>query len=194
MKDGRLLRVKRGVYALPETTKHSFTVEISEELKQLNESLKTPFPFAKYCIWSSDVFMPLMHHIPNLNYIYVDVECDASESIFNFLKNNQINRVFFRPDKETFNRYIAGTKAIIVRQLISEAPLQVIESLYVPTLEKILVDIVCSMEFGFLQGAEMSYFYKNAMERYSINRSKLIRYASRRGRRQEVEQLYNEAL
>ena len=194
VKDGRLLRVKRGVYAFPETARRSFTFTVSDDLKQLNESLKTQFPFAKCCIWNSDVFLPFMHHIPYLNYIYVDVENDAIESVFDFLKNNQSNRVFFRPDKETFTRYIAGSEAIIVRQLVSESPLQVIENLCVPTLEKILVDIVGDVEFEFLQGVEMKYFYQNAMEQREISRSKLFRYASRRGRRQEVEQLYNETL
>jgi predicted transcriptional regulator of viral defense system len=194
VKAGRLLRLERGVYAFPETAKRSFTFTVSDELKQLNENLKTQFPFAKYCIWNSDVFLPFMHHIPNLNYIYVDVESDATESAFNHLKNNQLRRVYFRPDKETFNRYIAGTEAIIVRQLVSESPLQVIENFNVPTLEKILVDIVGDVEFEFLQDVESVYFYENVMEQHELNRSKLFRYASRRGRRQEVEQLYNEAL
>ena len=120
------MRLERGVYAFHEMQKRRFTFAVSAELRQLNETLKAQFPFAKYCIWSSDVFLPYMHHIPNIKYIYVDIESDATESVFNCLKTNQFKRVFFRPDKEAFDRYIAGTEAIIVRHLVSESPLQMI--------------------------------------------------------------------
>lgn len=189
LKNNRLERVKQGFYRLPVSL---FTV--SGEIKQLNEMLKSQFPFADFCLWSSNVLMPFMHHIPNLNFIYVDVENDVAESAFNFLKNNQVKLIFFRPNKEEFNRYIAATEAIIVRGLISESPLQTVENVLVPTLEKVLVDIAGDVEFDFLQGAEIAYFYRNVLERNEINKRKLLRYASRRGRREEVEQLYSNAL
>jgi predicted transcriptional regulator of viral defense system len=189
LKSNRLKRVKQGIYRLPVSL-----FAVSEEIKQLNETLKNQFPFADFCLWSSDVLMPFMHHIPNLNFIYIDVENDVAESAFNFLKSNQKKSIFFRPSREEFNRYIAGTETIIVRGLVSESPLQTVENVSVPTLEKVLVDIAGDVEFDFLQGAEITYFYRNVMERNKINKRKLLRYASRRGRREEVEQLYNNAL
>ncbi|MCL2510517.1 MAG: type IV toxin-antitoxin system AbiEi family antitoxin domain-containing protein [Bacteroidales bacterium] len=189
LKANRLERIKQGVYRLPISL-----FAVSEEIKQLNKILKSQFPFADFCLWSSDVLMPFMHHIPNLNFIYVDVENDVAESVFNFLKSNHTKQIFIRPNKEEFNRYITGTEAIIVRGLISESPLQTVENVFVPTLEKVLVDIAGDVEFDFLQGAEITYFYRNIMERHEINKKKLLRYASRRGRRAEVEQLYDNAL
>jgi len=189
LKSNRLERLTQGVYRLPVSL-----FAVSDEIKQLNEILKNQFPFADFCLWSSDVLMPFMHHIPNLNFIYVDVENDVAESAFNFLKSNQTKSIFFRPSKEEFYRYITGKEAIIVRGLISESPLQTVENVLVPTLEKVLVDIAGDMEFDFLQGAEITYFYRNVLERHEINKRKLLRYASRRGRREEVEQLYDNAL
>jgi predicted transcriptional regulator of viral defense system len=188
-KNNRLERARQGVYRLPVSL-----FAVSDEIKQLNELLKTHFPFADFCLWSSNVLMPFMHHIPNLNFIYVDVENDVAESAFNFLKDNQTKSIFFRPNKEEFNRYITGTKAIIIRQLVSESPLQTIENVLVPTLEKVLVDIAGDVEFDFMQGAEITYFYRNVLDRNEINKKKLLRYASRRGRKEKVEQLYNNAL
>jgi len=189
LKSNRLERLTQGVYRLPVSL-----FAVSDEIKQLNEVLKNQFPFADFCLWSSDVLMPFMHHIPNLNFIYIDVENDVAESAFNFLKSNQTKSIFFRPSKEEFYRYITGKEAIIVRGLISESPLQTVENVLVPTLEKVLVDIAGDMEFDFLQGAEITYFYRNVLERHEINKRKLLRYASRRGRREEVEQLYDNAL
>jgi len=189
LKSNRLERVKQTIYRLPVSL-----FAISEEIKQLNEILKNQFPFADFCLWSSNVLMPFMHHIPNLNFIYVDVENDVAESAFNFLKSNQKKSIFFRPNKEEFNRYIVGTEAIIVRGLVSESPLQTVQNIQTPTLEKVLVDIADDVEFDFMQGAEITYFYRNVMERNEINKRKLLRYASRRGRKEKVEQLYNNAL
>lgn len=189
LKSNRLERIGRGIYSLPAPL-----FVVSKEIKQLDEMLKNRFPFADYCLWNTDVLLPFMHHIPNLNFIYIDIEVDATESAFNFLKNNQTKSIFFRPSKKEFERYITGSEAIIVRQLVSESPLQKVENISVPMLEKVLVDIVCDAEFDFLQGAEITYFYRNVMECREINKRKLLRYASRRGRREEVEQLYNSVL
>lgn len=189
VKNNRLERVKQGIYRLP-----ILSFPVSNELKQLNELLKTQFPFVNFCLWNSDVLLPFMHHIPNLNFIYVDVENNVIESVFNLLNENQEKRIFLRPAIEEFNRYIAGTEAIIIRQLVSESPLQKVENVPVPTFEKIMVDLAGDVEFDFLQGAEITYFYRNMLEHQKINRNKLLRYASRRGRREKVEQLYNNAL
>ena len=188
IKTKRLIRQKQNLYCLPAP---QFT--ISEEIKQLNEMLKKQFPFADFCLWSSEVLMPFMHHIPDINYIYADAENDVMESMFNFLKDNQTKPTFFRPSKKEFERYVIKTEAIIIRCLITESPLQTVENVLVPTFEKILVDIAGDVEFDFLQGAEITYFYRNVLERNDINKRKLLRYASRRGRREEVEKLFNNA-
>jgi glycosyltransferase involved in cell wall biosynthesis len=116
------------------------------------------------------------------------------ESVFNFLKGKHRKFVFFRPDKEEYQRYVAGSSAIIIRILVSEAPLQNVGNILIPTIEKMLVDIAGDVEFDFLQGAEISYFYRNVLDRHKINKRKLIRYATRRGRSEQVKQLYNNAL
>ena len=185
----RLERVKQGIYRLPLSL---FTP--TEEIKQLNDLLKNQFAYANFCFWSSDVLMPFMHHIPNMNFTYIDVENDVAASVFNYLKSQITETIYFRPRKEDFERYLTGTKAIIIRNLISESPLQMFGHVQTPTFEKMLVDVAGDVEFDFMQGAEISFFYKNVLDRNNINKSKLVRYASRRGRREEVEQLYKENL
>ncbi len=189
-----LVRLERGVYCMPATSQRNFIPFNSDEIRQLNLQLKEQFPFANYCVWSSKTLTSYMHHIPNLNYIYIDVERDVTESVFNYLKDNSNIRVFICPDSENFNRYINGSESIIVRTLISEAPLHMLEGFKIPTIEKILVDIVGDVEFEFIQGAEISDFYKNIIGQHSINNRKLMRYASRRGRRQQVDNLINNVL
>ncbi|OIP82237.1 MAG: hypothetical protein AUK44_08240 [Porphyromonadaceae bacterium CG2_30_38_12] len=189
LKSNELTRIEHGVYALPATSQKKFIAFISDEIKQLNLQLKTQFPYANFCVWSSKTIVPYMHHSPNHNYIYIDVERDVTESVFNYLNSNSSIRVFLYTDQDDFSRYINGNESIIVRALISEAPLQVLEGFNTPTLEKILVDVVGDVEFDFLQGTEITYFYSNVIERHNLNTNKLLRYATRRGRKEEVEEL-----
>ena len=49
--------------------------------------------------------------------------------------------------------------------------------------------MVGDVDFEFMQGAELSRFYQNVLEKCMVNQKKLLRYASRRNRKKEVEQL-----
>ena len=191
LKAGQLTRIERGVYKLAKDTGESFSVVCSEEMRQINRQIKKQFPFVNFCLWHASALMPYMHHIPNLNLLFVDVEREVAESIFNLLNTSNKKRVFLLPSSTDFERYISTNEAIIIRPLVSESPLQLLEGINTPTIEKVLVDIVGDVEFSFLQDSEISYVYTTVFERHNINKNKLLRYATRRGRREEVEQLIN---
>lgn len=191
LKSGQLIRLERGIYTLPDKVKKDFSIVCSEEIKNINQQIKIRFPFADYCIWSGSALMSYMHHIPFLNFVIVNVEREVAESVFNLLNSNSTHRVYLMPSLTDFERYINTNQTIIIRPLISESPLQLVEGINTPTIEKILVDIVGDVEFYFLQGSEINYVYATIFERHSINKKKLLRYATRRGRKEEVEQLLN---
>ena len=191
LKSGQLVRVERGVYKLPDNARKDFSVVCSEDMRRLNQQIKIQFPFVDYCLWSASTLIPYMHHIPNLSLLFVDVEREVAESVFNLLNTNSNKRVFLLPSLTDFERYITTYDAIIIRPLISESPIQLVEGINTPTIEKVLVDIVGDVEFSFLQGSEINYVYTTIFERHNVNKNKLLRYATRRGRKEEVEQLIN---
>ena len=191
LKSGQLVRVERGVYKLPDDARKDFSVVCSEEMRQINQQIKKQFPFVDYCLWPVSTLMPYMHHIPNLNLLFVDVEREVAESVFNLLNAENNKRVFLLPSLTDFERYINTNNAIIIRPLVSESPLQLVEGINTPAIEKMLVDIVGDIEFSFLQGSEINYVYTTIFERHNVNKNKLLRYATRRGRKEEVEQLIN---
>jgi hypothetical protein len=189
LKSGQLIRFERGVYKLPDDARKDFSVVCSEEMRKINQQIKTQFPFVDYCLWPGSALMPYMHHIPNLKLMFVDVEREVAESVFNLLNSDSNKRVFLMPSLTDFERYISANEAIVIRPLISESPLQLVEGINTPTIEKILVDIVGDIEFSFLQGSEIDHVYTTIFERHSVNKNRLLRYATRRGRKEEVEQL-----
>ena len=84
-----------------------------------------------------------MIHQPDRFLLLVDVEAVATESVFYFLKDEKYKNVFLNPDENTLERYINEEReSIIVKPLITKAPLEKEEKIATPSLEKILVDIL----------------------------------------------------
>ena len=97
--------------------------------------------------------------------------------------------ILLNPSKEDCERYLNMDNAVIVRPLIAEAPITAFQGINIPTIEKILVDIVADKEFEYANGAEMYHIYKNVFEAVDVNQKKMLRYASRRNKKQIIIQI-----
>lgn len=188
----KIIRVSYGKYKLNEDLKYEFFYEPSELMLSLNRHIKENFPFIDYCMWQPSIFVSMMLHIPAVRTTLVDVEREAMESVFMSLQNiESAIPVFFKPNQEDADRYITNRDMIIVRPLVKEAPIDIIDGCPVPTLEKMLVDAVSDKELQHLQGNELYTIYSNAFSGYEIKMPRLLRYAARRNRKQKVEQIIN---
>lgn len=109
------------------------------------------------------------------------------ETIFHFIQK-QGHVAYLNPDKEFVYNYISMTDdAFIIKPLISESPLIDFKGVKTPTLEKILVDILCDSDMDYLHGNEWYRIFDNANSMYAINRTSMLRYASRRNAKQTLE-------
>ena len=117
----------------------------------------------------------------------VEVEPEAAESIFYFLRDNGYANTYLQPDKKIMSQYVyQETETIIVKSLISKSPLQKSNNVAIPRLEKILVDIFCEeIQLSSFRG-EMENIFKTACEQLDINFSVLLNYANRRGKKKEL--------
>ena len=190
--ENKIIRVSYGKYKLNEDLKHEFLYEPNEFMLSLNKHIKEKFPFIDYCIWQPSVFASMMLHVPAVRTTLVDVEREAMESVFMSLQNVESEiPIFLNPSQEDVDRYITNRDLIIVRPLVKEAPLDVINGCPVPTLEKMLVDAISDKELQHLQGNDLYTTYSNAFSDYAIKKTRLLRYAARRNRKQKVEQIIN---
>ena len=190
--ENKIIMVSYGKYKLNEDLKHEFLYEPNEFMLSLNKHIKEKFPFIDYCIWQPSVFASMMLHVPAVRTTLVDVEREAMESVFMSLQNVESEiPIFLNPSQEDVDRYITNRDLIIVRPLVKEAPLDVINGCPVPTLEKMLVDAISDKELQHLQGNELYTIYSNAFSDYAIKKTRLLRYAARRNRKQKVEQIIN---
>lgn len=133
-----------------------------------------------------------MNHQPGRFFILVEVEKEAMEAIFLFLKDKKYP-VFIEPDEGLVEKYFPDQKEIvIVKPLVSEAPLQKINGLNTVTLEKMLVDIFCDkVVFSAQQGSEMRTIFREAMNKYETSENRMVRYADRRGRKKQFLKFLN---
>ena len=79
---------------------------------------------------------------------------------------------------------------ILVKPLISEAPLMETETVTIPSLEKVLVDGLSDKEYASGDSSQQEKAFQRAFEQYDINLSRLLRYAARKGKKEEVLDLH----
>jgi hypothetical protein len=185
VKTGILTRVGRGKFLIG--NRKNYIPEIQAKLKTLNNKIIKQFPFLDYCLWSSSFYNEFMHHQPGKFYLIVEVEKDATESIFFFMKENKYS-VFLDPTKELLNRYVPDEKETwIVKSLVTEAPTQNINGIQTTTIEKLLVDLFCdTLILNAQQGAERDIIFDDAILKYTVNENRMLRYANRRRKKVEL--------
>jgi len=187
---GLLTRIGRGKFTL--RSGKIFTPELSEKLKTINSKLKNEYPYLKACIWNTSVFNEFMVHQPGRFHILVEVEKDAVESVFYFLKESKY-LVFIEPNSDILDKYLPDkNESLIIKSLVTEAPLQKIEGVNTVSLEKMLVDVFCDdVIFAAQQGSEMRNIFHEAKRKYVINENRLFRYANRRNKKDNFKKYYN---
>ncbi|HOY12831.1 MAG TPA: hypothetical protein PLY70_06805 [Saprospiraceae bacterium] len=183
----------RGVYSI--TDKQIFNPEINRNLKIIYNKIHKDFPFIDICVWNTKWLSDLMRHQPFKNFTIIEVDKDAEEQVFNAVSEWTKN-VYFNPDKEIFERYISKNKeeVTIIKNLVTEAPTTKNNGIEIPALEKLLVDIIIEKELFAAQQAELDFIYKSAFDKYDINNAKMNRYAKRRNKENELEQMINSSV
>lgn len=177
-----LQSVKRSVYALVE--KKIFQPVFTPKLKTLGIKVTKEFPTANNCVWDTKWLNEWTIHQSGKFLTVVEVEASATESVFYFLKDADYRNVFLNPNEDIIDRYIYDQiESIIVKTLVTKAPIQHKSHLSFPTLEKILVDLFIDKKLYVpFQGGELIHIFNSVYKDYNINFTKLLAYAKRRGK------------
>ena len=176
---GIIQRIGRGKYKLGK--QKEFKPLVSQETQKLYLKLKAAFPFLDISIWSTKWITQWMLHIPNNYETIIEVEKGSEENVFYFLSDIRDN-VFLNPSKDTLDKYANRNKPIvIIKNLITGAPLQDVEQVKIPGIEKILVDLIIDTElYAAYQGRDLDSIIENAFQYNTIKKDTLLRYAGRR--------------
>ena len=191
IREGRLLK-EDGLLFPGSGFKPVFHIVPDEKTRKLFTDLKAVLPFASISIWHTDAILPLMHDIPNFNLTIVGAERLAADSVVDALENITNSLILRDSEMDTLSRLAAGRELVVVTPQVSQAPVEVLEGVTVPTLEKILVDILSDNSLHALTGSEAYSIYAAAFDRYAVSRKTLLRYAGRRNRTEAVNTIMKE--
>lgn len=181
-KAGLIKSIKRGVYTI--SPKQHFTHESSVLIRKITKLFLNRYNDINYCVWNTNCLNSLMIHQPISSFIVFETENDVTESVFYYFKDNNI-KAFNNPSEKIMESYVLGEQdVVVVKPLVTRAPVFNEEQLVFPELEKILVDIFCDDHHFYIYGGhEMIIIFENAFNNYSINYSSLYGYAARRGKK-----------
>lgn len=184
-KQNVIFSIKRGLYVLE--GKRDFSPIISKNARWIYKRTREQFPYCKISIWETSWLTKYMVHQPLTNNIIVEVDKDAVASVFAFLQDAKKN-VFINPNKHEIETYImTGQSAIIVKNLVVEAPVEHKENMDIPRIEKIMVDLFAENDLLVMyQGNELRNIYESFFDVYNINQSTLNRYASKRNVKEQI--------
>jgi hypothetical protein len=185
-KGNYLLPLGAGLFAIQDPAERSsrqhFVPSLSPGVQNLSRELQTNFPYTEYVIWESNILRDWMIHQPTQSSIILEVENEATESVFNYLTNQNYQNIYYVPEKSMMIRYMKNfVNNTIILPKITESPKMKIRGVIYAKLEKILVDIFTDEErfYGY-QGQEMIHIYENAFSKFWINPKTMFRYARRR--------------
>ncbi|UZS00098.1 DUF6577 family protein [Chondrinema litorale] len=185
-KEKLIYQTGRGLYSFE--FKPEYTPDFSLKTKRLYNRMK-PFCKAELSMWDTQ----MLNHISETNvdryWVFLSTKKEELEPLFeNMLDFSK--QTFLQPDKEVISRYLmAHTEAVIITPLVSETPLCKLGEYITPTIEGLLVNVWLKYE-NYLKpiGFDIKKLYEQAFKKYSINQSKLLRYAARRDKRNEINE------
>ena len=175
-------------------TKPNFIPETGEIERKISNKIVKQFNGLKYCIWSTKSVNEFLLHLTGKFFTILQVEKDALEPVFDFLKSQNTGTVYFQPDEKEIERYVfEKEQPIILQSLISKAPTQIVGKIETITIEKMIADLFCERNlFVAFQGSELVHILNNAYQRYAIDFTTLLHYARRRGKEEDLKQFLKE--
>ncbi|MEI6047848.1 MAG: DUF6577 family protein [Bacteroidota bacterium] len=176
------------------TYKPDFKPETGAFERKIFIRVEKQFTGLKQCIWTTQAVSEFMLHIPGKHITILQVEKEAMEPVFEFLKDQNLGKVYIQPEEKEIERYIFETEhSIILQSLISKAPTQKVGKVTTITLEKMIVDLFSDKNLLIaFQGRELVHIINNAYQRYSINFTTLFHYARRRGKKIAIKGFLSE--
>ena len=192
LKNGAITKIARNVYVVQnEREKPVYRPAYSELAAKLIAQISDKFPSVHFTVFESALMNDFLNHLVAQNTVFVQAEKDISIFIFRFLQELGYAHLLYKPNKADYALYWEKD-CIVVTDMISEAPL----SASVPheiCLEKMLVDMYCDKLISSAYSkSEYPEVLKQAMETYHIESTKMMRYARRRGREDEMKKILEE--
>ena len=192
LKSGSLTKIARNVYVVQnERKKPVYRPAYSDLAAKLISQVSDKYPSVHFTVFETALMNDFLNHLVAQNTVYIQMEKDVSIFVFRFLQELGYDHLLYKPNKDDYALYWKKD-CIIVTDLISEAPLSA-SAPHEICLEKMLVDMYCDKLISSAYSkSEYPEVLRQAMEIYHIESTKMMRYARRRGREDEMKKILEE--
>lgn len=142
-------------------------------------------------IWDTSWIAKYSHLIPNKRIVFFECYKYAVDHVFNKIRANGLNVVFYK-DLKTIAKYMDDQIIYVVKTINEDSPIyrskKKSDSVFCtqPKLEKMMVDFIADTFLEEIFSNEIVHIYKELIDKYCINYSTLMRYASKRNRKEQV--------
>lgn len=181
-----IFQIGRGLYSL--ANKPDYKPVLSLKTKRLYNRTVSDTQSHNVAIWETTMLNALSSFAGQKNLVFLLIDKSKMDGLFNeMLDYSKV--VFLNPSEEVISRYVLiHDYAVIILPAISEAPVDQYDNISMSSLEMLLVDcFVLNNNYIKQIGYDINDVYSTAFKNYKVNTSKLLRYASRRDKRNEIE-------
>ena len=137
---GEIVRVGRNRYCLPDGKQQVYRHDYSELAKEVASHIEEQYPYLDFTIFEFIQMNDFVNHLVAHNVIFLSVEPDVMEFVFDSLKEKYPGKVLINPTVDIYHQYWSDNMIVIVK-LTTEAPKGQIKKWHT-RLEKLLVDIM----------------------------------------------------
>lgn len=190
-RERRVMRLGRDRYVACDAGRPAYEPYYSERALALQKLVEEQYPLVDFTVVESVQLNEFLNHLIAQDTIYLQVNRQVSEFVFDLVREEIPGVVLYRPSVKEFYRYWKRDCVVVLNQ-ISEAPVDFLRPHEV-TLEKLLVDVLAERTIqAVYDPAEYPWIIENALRMYALDLPKLLRYARRRNRGREVQSVLEE--
>lgn len=187
LKEGLIVRVGRNKYCVAKDGVGIYSYEYSNDAKEVAEVLGKRFPYLEFTIMDFVQLNEFVNHQLAHNVVYVSVEQDLGDFVFEALKEKYPGKVLINPTLEIYHQYWYDGM-IVIGKLVSEAPMGQNEK-WNTRIEKLLVDVITNpILLSSISEKELTNIYEEAFAKYAVDESCMFRYAKRRGAEKKIRE------
>lgn len=179
VENGNIIHIGRDQYAYM-NGKHVYEYDYSELASKVASDILKEYPDADFRIFELVQMNQFVNHQIAHNTIFVYVENDLVDYVFDTLKHDYQGKILLKPTVKEYYRYLVEDEIVILR-LPSETP-KGAGNTWGSRLEKVLVDICADkLLSNIISDTEYEVIYDEAFRKYFVDVKAMMRYARRKG-------------
>lgn len=149
--------------------------------------MQKEFPLVEYRIWELSWLNEFVNHQLGCNYIFLEVENDGCEFVFEKITTEFKGKVLLKPDQNQILRY-GVNDSIIIERLVSESP-KGRKYPYNLAIEKLIVDLFANKRLKeMISPGDYPAALESIFAIYEVDQVKMFRYARRRNKESELRE------